>query len=56
MTDQSGNDIFHGTSFLQGGNAAYVEQMYGRYTANPSSPSPAKNARQPSSTDDGLAV
>jgi 2-oxoglutarate dehydrogenase E1 component len=35
MTDQSGNDIFHGTSFLQGGNAAYVEQMYARYAANP---------------------
>ncbi|SEA82628.1 2-oxoglutarate dehydrogenase E1 component [Rubrimonas cliftonensis] len=35
MTDQSGNDAFHSTSFLQGGNAEYVEQMYARYAANP---------------------
>jgi 2-oxoglutarate dehydrogenase E1 component len=35
MTDQSGNDLFHSTSFLQGGNAEYVEQMQARYAANP---------------------
>ena len=35
MTDQSGNDAFHNTSFLQGGNAQYIEQMYARYAANP---------------------
>ncbi len=35
MTDQSGNDAFHSTSFLQGGNAEYVEQMYARYASNP---------------------
>ncbi|MFN3614896.1 MAG: 2-oxoglutarate dehydrogenase E1 component [Rubrimonas sp.] len=37
MTDQSGNDAFHNTSFLQGGNALYVEQMHARYAANPGS-------------------
>ena len=35
MTDQSGNDAYHNTSFLQGGNAQYIEQMYARYAANP---------------------
>jgi 2-oxoglutarate dehydrogenase E1 component len=37
MTDQSGNSIYHNTSFLQGPNAHYVEQMYARYAANPNS-------------------
>jgi len=35
MTDQSPNDQFHASSFLQGGNAEYVEQMYARYAADP---------------------
>jgi 2-oxoglutarate dehydrogenase E1 component len=37
MTDQSGNELFHNTSFLQGANADYVEQVYARYVANPGS-------------------
>ena len=56
MTDQSGNDIFHGTSFLQGGNAAYVEQMYGRYTANPSSVDEGWRAFFAGLGDDGASV
>ena len=37
MTDQSRNKAFHDTSFLQGGNALYVERMQARYAANPNS-------------------
>ena len=37
MTDQPTNDQFHGSSFLQGHNAAYVEQLYARYTRDPGS-------------------
>ncbi|MGB3409018.1 MAG: 2-oxoglutarate dehydrogenase E1 component [Jannaschia sp.] len=36
MTDQSNNDVFHSTSFMQGHNAEYLEQMYARYAADPS--------------------
>ncbi|MCP5074876.1 MAG: hypothetical protein GY947_16500, partial [Rhodobacteraceae bacterium] len=28
MTDQPSNDQFHSESFLQGHNAAYIEQLY----------------------------
>src|SRR5476649_754188 len=45
MTEQStpdrlnraSNDIFEATSFLNGTNAAFVEQMYAAWLANPSS-------------------
>ena len=35
MTDQSANDAFRSTSFMQGHNAAYLEQMYARYASDP---------------------
>ncbi len=35
MTDQSPNDFFHASSFLQGHNADYIEQLYARYAENP---------------------
>ncbi|MEM8823683.1 MAG: 2-oxoglutarate dehydrogenase E1 component [Pseudomonadota bacterium] len=35
MTEQSPNDVFHSTSFMQGHNAEYLEQMYARYAADP---------------------
>ena len=35
MNDQSPNDVFHSSSFLQGHNAEYVEQLYARYADNP---------------------
>ena len=35
MTDQSPNDVFHASSFLQGHNADYVEALYARYAENP---------------------
>ncbi len=35
MNDQSPNDVFHASSFLQGHNADYIEQLYARYADNP---------------------
>ncbi|KMK66342.1 2-oxoglutarate dehydrogenase E1 component [Puniceibacterium sp. IMCC21224] len=35
MTDQSPNDQFHASSFMQGHNAEYLEQMYARYANDP---------------------
>ena len=40
MTDHPQNDQFHASSFLQGGNAEYVEQMYARFAADPQSVDP----------------
>ena len=36
MTDQSPNDQFHASSFMQGHNAEYLEQMYAKYATDPS--------------------
>ena len=35
MTEQSPNDTFRASSFLQGHNAEYVEQLYARYANDP---------------------
>ena len=35
MNDQSPNDVFHASSFLQGHNAEYIEQLYAKYAENP---------------------
>jgi 2-oxoglutarate dehydrogenase E1 component len=35
MNDQSPNDLFHASSFMQGHNAEYLEQMYARYASDP---------------------
>ena len=35
MTDHPQNDQFHASSFLQGANAGYVEQMYARFAQDP---------------------
>ncbi|SDE33888.1 2-oxoglutarate dehydrogenase E1 component [Limimaricola pyoseonensis] len=37
MTEHSPNDVFHASSFLQGANADYIEQLHARYADNPSS-------------------
>ncbi|MFA5538481.1 MAG: 2-oxoglutarate dehydrogenase E1 component [Gemmobacter sp.] len=37
MTDQSPNDQFHASSFLQGHNAAYIDQLQARHAADPAS-------------------
>ncbi|WP_226779357.1 2-oxoglutarate dehydrogenase E1 component [Oceaniglobus trochenteri] len=36
MTDQSPNDVYHASSFMQGHNAEYLEQLYARYANDPS--------------------
>jgi len=35
MTDQSTTDELHASSFLQGHNAEYIEQLYAQYAGNP---------------------
>ena len=35
MTDHPANDQFHASSFLQGHNAEYLEQLYARYANDP---------------------
>ena len=35
MTEQSPNDLFHASSFMQGHNAEYLEQLYARYASDP---------------------
>ncbi|MGI3165463.1 2-oxoglutarate dehydrogenase E1 component [Pseudooceanicola sp. 200-1SW] len=35
MNDQSPNDLFHASSFMQGHNAAYLEQLYARWANDP---------------------
>ncbi|KMW58452.1 2-oxoglutarate dehydrogenase E1 component [Candidatus Rhodobacter oscarellae] len=35
MTEQSPNDVFHASSFMQGHNAEYLEQLYARYAGDP---------------------
>ena len=35
MTDQSSNDQFHASSFMQGANATYLEQLYAQYAGDP---------------------
>jgi 2-oxoglutarate dehydrogenase E1 component len=40
MTEQSHNDIFHASSFLQGLNADFVENLYARFSENPESVDP----------------
>lgn len=37
MTEQSPNKQFHASSFLQGANAEYVEQLYARFAQDPAS-------------------
>ncbi|NVO56557.1 2-oxoglutarate dehydrogenase E1 component [Rhodobacteraceae bacterium B1Z28] len=35
MTEHSPNSAFHASSFMQGHNAEYLEQLYAQYTRNP---------------------
>ncbi len=56
MTDQSRNDLFHNTSFLQGANAAYVEQVYARYVRNPNSVDEQWRAFFAALDDDAIVV
>ena len=37
MTEQSPNDVFHASSFMQGHNAEYLEQLHARWANDPAS-------------------
>jgi 2-oxoglutarate dehydrogenase E1 component len=37
MTEHSPNSQFRASSFLQGANADYIDQMHARFAANPNS-------------------
>ena len=37
MTEQSPNSQFHASSFLQGANADYIDQLAAAYAADPAS-------------------
>ncbi len=41
MTEQSPNDQFRASSFLQGHNASYMEQLYAAYAKNPNAVDPS---------------
>ena len=40
MARQEQNDVFARTSFLYGGNAGFIEQLYARYETDPNSVDP----------------
>ncbi|MEM8850418.1 MAG: 2-oxoglutarate dehydrogenase E1 component [Pseudomonadota bacterium] len=56
MTDQSANDVFRSTSFMQGHNAEYLEQMYARYAADPGAVDETWKQFFQALADDGAAV
>jgi 2-oxoglutarate dehydrogenase E1 component len=56
MARQDQNDSFLQTSFLYGGNAAYIEDLQARYQKDPSSVDPEWQAFFGALKDDGAAV
>ncbi|MEL6432760.1 MAG: 2-oxoglutarate dehydrogenase E1 component, partial [Pseudomonadota bacterium] len=56
MTDQSPNDQFHASSFMQGHNAAYLEQLYARYANDPNAVDEAWQAFFRAMGDDEVSV
>ena len=56
MTDQSPNDQFHASSFMQGHNAEYLEQMYARYAGDPAAVAEAWQAFFKAMGDDEISV
>jgi len=56
MTEVSSNEQFRASSFLQGHNAEYVEQLHARYVADPSSVDPSWRAYFDALADDRTAV
>ncbi|MEP2784443.1 MAG: 2-oxoglutarate dehydrogenase E1 component [Pseudoruegeria sp.] len=56
MTDQSPNDQFHASSFLQGHNAEYIEQLYAQYANDPNAVDEAWQAFFAALGDEGLDV
>ncbi|MDE9449777.1 2-oxoglutarate dehydrogenase E1 component [Aliiroseovarius sp. Z3] len=53
MTDQSPNDLFHASSFMQGHNAEYLEQLYAQYARDPNAVDAAWQAFFAELGDDG---
>ncbi len=56
MAKDEMNDVFAGTSFLYGGNAAFIEQLYARYQENPDSVDPQWREFFSQLKDDGAQV
>jgi 2-oxoglutarate dehydrogenase E1 component len=56
MTRQSPNEFFHNSSFLQGHNAEYVEQLYARYAGDPNAVDEAWRAFFRQLGDDAVSV
>ncbi|WP_412507979.1 2-oxoglutarate dehydrogenase E1 component [Roseovarius sp. SYSU LYC5161] len=56
MTEQSPNDQFHASSFMQGANAEYLEQMYARYANDPAAVDEAWQAFFRELGDDEVSV
>ena len=56
MTEHSPNDQFHASSFMQGHNAEYLEQMYARYASDPNAVDDAWRAFFKAMGDDEVAV
>jgi 2-oxoglutarate dehydrogenase E1 component len=56
MTDHPANDQFHASSFMQGHNAEYLEQMYARYANDPAAVDEAWAAFFRAMGDDEVSV
>jgi len=56
MTDHPANDQFHASSFMQGHNAEYLEQMYARYANDPNAVDEAWQAFFKAMGDDEVSV
>ncbi|WP_300036043.1 2-oxoglutarate dehydrogenase E1 component [uncultured Roseobacter sp.] len=56
MTEHSPNDQFHASSFMQGHNAEYLEQMYARYANDPQAVDDAWQAFFKAMGDDEVSV
>jgi 2-oxoglutarate dehydrogenase E1 component len=56
MTEQSPNDLFKASSFLQGQNAEYIEQLYARYASDPKAVDEAWQQFFKALGDDDLSV
>ncbi|WP_299674020.1 2-oxoglutarate dehydrogenase E1 component [uncultured Roseobacter sp.] len=56
MTEHTPNDQFHASSFMQGHNAEYLEQMYARYASDPNAVDDAWRAFFKAMGDDEVSV
>ncbi|MEP6067647.1 MAG: 2-oxoglutarate dehydrogenase E1 component [Paracoccaceae bacterium] len=56
MTDQIPNEQFHASSFMQGHNAEYLEQMYARFASDPNAVDEAWQAFFKAIGDDEISI